>query len=52
MRQASCRRLQELEGIHITFVSILKNVLSISNKIVVQDIKRVEAKLTKKEEKE
>lgn len=32
------------------FVSTLKNTLTISNKIVVEDIKRVEAKLTKKEE--
>ncbi|PHR54915.1 MAG: hypothetical protein COA44_12000 [Arcobacter sp.] len=32
------------------FVSTLKNTLSISNKIIVEDIKRVEAKLTKKEE--
>ncbi len=34
------------------FVSILNNTLSISNKIVVQNIKRSEAKLTKKEENE
>ena len=34
------------------FVSTLKNILSISNKIVVEDIKRVEARLTKKEENE
>jgi len=32
------------------FVSILKNTLSISNKIIIEDIKRVEDKLTKKEE--
>jgi len=32
------------------FVSTLKNILTISNKIVVEDIKRVEGKLTQKEE--
>ena len=32
------------------FVSTLKNILSISNKIIVEDIKRVEEQLTKKEE--
>lgn len=32
------------------FVSILKNTLSISNKIIIENIKRVDAKLTKKEE--
>ena len=34
------------------FVSILKNVLSISNKIVLDRLKRVEGKVTKKEENE
>ena len=34
------------------FVSILKNVLSISNKIVLDHLKRVEGKVTKKEENE
>jgi len=35
---------------HKGFVSTVNNLLSISNKIVVEDIKRSEAKLTKKEE--
>jgi len=34
------------------FVSTVNNILTISNKIVVEDIKRVEKKLTKKEENE